>query len=463
MPHPTSEELSYIKELSEDFFGKKDFTYFIDTFGCQQNVSDSEHIGGLLEQMGYTKVSYKTKADIVLMNSCAVRDHAEIKFLGHVGELKPLKIVNKKKVIILCGCMFSNGRNAATIKESYPFVDIVADTTLTENLYETLADFFENPKEKLFPENELPEKEIIEGIKVSHASRFNVSVPIMYGCDNRCNYCIVPYVRGEEVNREPDDIVDEIKSVVANGARHITLLGQNVNAYGRKLDEDIDFVGLLKRVCAVDGDFIVSFLSSHPKFFTKELIDFIAAEPKMCRMLHIPAQAGSDSVLAAMGRGYIFDEYLKLITYAKNTIKGVGFTGDIMIAYPGETEVDFDATLELVRRVGYYQLFTFIFSKRPGTPAASLPDNLIGAKKTDRMERLLTNQKAIAVEVLSMFKDSVLRVLVEQEENGMYIGKYGNFLLIRFSSPHRQIKIGELCNVFITGSSATSLTGIMEE
>ncbi len=463
MPYPTSDEFKYIKEMSEDFFGKNEFTYYIDTYGCQQNVSDSEHIGGLLEQMGYTKVGYKTKADVILMNSCAVRDHAEIKFLGHVGELKPLKIVNPKRIIILFGCMFSNGRNAATIKESYPFVDIVADTTFTENLYDTLADFFESPKQKIFPESELPEKEIIEGIAVSHTSRFNVSVPIMYGCDNRCNYCIVPYVRGEEINREPDDIIEEIKALVQNGARHITLLGQNVNAYGRKLAEDIDFVGLLKRICAIEGDYIVSFLSSHPKFFTKELIDFIAAEPKMCRMLHIPAQAGSDNVLAAMGRGYTFDDYMKLITYAKNTIKGVGFTGDIMIAYPGETEVDFDATLELVRRVGYFQLFTFIFSKRPGTPAASLTDNLIQAKKTDRMDRLLTNHKAIASEVLTGFKDTKLRVLVEQEENDMYIGKYGNFLLIRFSSPHRQIRMGELCNVFITGSSATALTGILEE
>ncbi len=463
MPYPTTQEFQYVRELSEDFFGKKEFLYFIDTFGCQQNVSDSEHIGGLLEQMGYVKTGYKTKADLVIMNSCAVRDHAEIKFLGHVGELKPLKMVNPKKIIITCGCMFSNGRNVNTIKASYPFIDIVGDTTFTENLIDRLADFLEEPKQKVFPPQELEEKEIIEGIQVSHTDKYNVSVPIMYGCDNKCNYCIVPYVRGEEVNREPEDIVAEITALVENGAKHITLLGQNVNAYGRKLDEDIDFVGLLKLVCAIPGNYIVSFLSSHPKFFTRELVDFIAAEPKMCRMLHIPVQAGSDLVLAAMGRGYTSDDYLKLISYATNTIKGVGFTSDVMIAYPGETEVEFDKTMDLVSRVGFYQLFTYIFSKRPGTPAATLTDDLIQTKKTDRMDRLLSQQKALSATALAGFKDKTFPVLVEKEEDGMYVGKYGNFLLIRFSSPHKQIKIGELHNVFITGSSASSLTGTVEE
>ncbi len=463
MPRPTAEEFDYVQEMCEDFFGKSEFSYYVETYGCQQNVSDTERLGGILEASGFTKTTYKTKADLILVNSCAVRESAEIKFLSRLGELKPLKMVNSKRIIVLCGCMFSNMRNVSTIKTSYPFVDIVGDTTLHENFVDTLADFLESPKERIFIDNEVEEKEIVEGIAVSRDDKYNVSVPIMYGCDNHCSYCIVPYVRGTEVNRQPEDIVAEVKQLVAGGAKHVTLLGQNVNAYGRKLSQDIDFVGLLQQVCAIPGNYVVSFLSSHPKYFTRELIDFIATEPKMCRMLHLPAQSGSDSILTAMGRGYTSEEYVNLINYAKNKIPGVAFSGDIMIGFPGETEVDFDATLELIRRVGFYQLFTFIFSKRPGTPAAKLPDDNISAKKTERMERLLSQQKQQASDVLSTFKDRRLPVLFEKDDDGTYIGHYGNFLLVKFNSTGRKPQTGELCTVFITGSTATALTGIMEE
>ncbi len=462
MPLPTREEYEYVQDLCEDFFSSDNFTYYTETYGCQQNVSDTERLGGLLESIGFTKTDYKTKADLILINSCAVRENAEIKFLSRLGELKPLKMVNSKRIIILCGCMFSNGRNIGTIKTSYPFVDIVSDTNLQDNLIDTLADFLESPKERIFTEGDVEAKEIIEGAIVSRGDKYNVSVPIMYGCDNHCSYCIVPYVRGTEVNRLPQDIIDEVKELVAAGARHVNLLGQNVNAYGRKLDMDIDFVGLLKQVCAIPGDFIVSFLSSHPKFFTRELIDFIALEPKMCRTLHIPVQSGSDTILAAMGRGYTGDDYVNLINYARNKIKGVGFTSDIMVGFPGETEVDFDATLDLVHRVGFNQLFTFVFSKRPGTPAAKMNDENISAKKTERMDRLLSLQKQLGSDALSNYKDCRLPVLFEKEDDGTFIGRYGNFLLVKFSSSGHKPEKGEVCTVYITGNSATALAGIME-
>ncbi len=463
MPKPTKEEFEYVQEMCEDFFNKDEFCYYVETYGCQQNVSDTERLRGILEFIGFKKTTYKTKADLILVNSCAVRESAEIKFLSRLGELKPLKIVNNKRIIILCGCMFSNMRNISTIKNSYPFVDIVGDTTLQENFVDTLADFLENPKERIFPETTVDEKEIVEGITVSRDDKYNVSIPIMYGCDNHCSYCIVPYVRGAEVNRNPEDIVAEFKEVVAEGAKHITLLGQNVNAYGRKLSQEIDFVGLLRQICAVPGDYIVSFLSSHPKYFTRELVDFIAEEPKMCRMLHLPAQSGSDSILSTMGRGYTADDYVNLVNYAKNKIPNVAFSGDIIVGFPGESEVDFDATLDLIRRVGFYQLFTYIFSKRPGTPAAKFNDDNISAKKTERMDRLLSQQKQQASDILSTFKDRRIPVLFEKDDNGTYIGRYGNFLLVKYTSTGRKPQNGELCTVFITGSSATALTGIMED
>ncbi len=462
MPLPTKEEYTYVREMCEDFFSSDSFSYFIETFGCQQNVSDSERLGGMLETIGFTQTTYKTKADLILVNSCAVRENAEIKFLSKIGELKPLKMINSKKIIILCGCMFSNQRNIGTIKNSYPFVDIVADTNLQDNLIDTLADFLESPKERIFPDSDIEAKEIIEGTSVSRSDKYNVSVPIMYGCDNRCSYCIVPYVRGTEVNRLPQDIVAEVKELVVAGAKHINLLGQNVNAYGRKLDMDINFVGLLKQVCDIPGDFVVSFLSSHPKFFSYELIDFIAENPKMCRMLHIPVQSGSDNILSAMGRGYTSEEYIKLINYASKRIENVGFTSDIMVGFPGETEVDFDSTLDLVQRAGFYQLFTFIFSKRPGTAAAKLADDNISAKKTERMDRLLSAQKQLASDALSRFKDKRIRVLYEKEDGGTLIGRCGNFLLVKFTTQGAKPEKGTLCNVFITGNTAAALTGIME-
>ncbi len=463
MPLPTREEYEYVQELCEDFFSSDNFNYYVETYGCQQNVSDTERLGGILESIGFKKTTYKTKADLVLINSCAVRENAEIKFLSRLGELKPLKMVNSKRIIILCGCMFSNGRNVVTIKNSYPFVDIVSDTNLQDNLVDTLADFLESPKERIFPEGDIDAKEIIEGTTVSRDDKFNVSVPIMYGCDNHCSYCIVPYVRGSEVNRNPEDIVAEVEKLVKEGAKHINLLGQNVNAYGRKLSIDINFVGLLKQVCEIPGEFIVSFLSSHPKYFTRELIDFIAQEPKMCRMLHIPFQSGSDAILTAMGRGYTSDEYMSLISYAQNKIKGVGLSSDIIIGFPGETEVDFDKTLDIVQRGGFYQLFTYIFSKRPGTPAAKMVDDNISAKKTERMDRLLTMQRQSGSDALARFKDTRISVLFEKEDEGTLIGRYGNFLLVKFTTNFRKPTKGDLCTVFITGNTASYLNGIMED
>lgn len=453
-----------LRLLLAKHFGTEQFLYYIETFGCRQNWSDTQRIAGVLEAVGFLPTQYKTKANIIVLNSCAVRETAEIKFIGKLRELKALKLVDKKKIIVACGCMFAEKYSVESIKTSYPFVDIVADTTFAEKLVGILTDFCEEGGKRFFTSCDV-QKQIFEDIPVKYQDTFYASIPIMYGCDNFCSYCIVPSARGREVSRRPEAIISEIKLLLSRNVKRITLLGQNVNAYGKGLEPSIDFLGLLKQICAIDGEFIVDFLSSHPKFFTRDLIDFIADNPKMTKFIHLPLQSGSNDILSAMKRGYTAEEYLSLITYAKNKIDGFGITSDIIVGFPGETEVDFDATINLVQQIGFLSLFTFIFSKRPGTPAASLSDKIIPERKSDRMKRLLATQKLSGAMALSQFKDRRIIALVEEEdEEGNCVARAGNFLLIKFTRPrHMPTVLGQLKNIFITGGSATSLVGTLEE
>ncbi len=446
-----------------EFFGKQNYSFYIETFGCQQNVSDSEYISGALEAVGFTNVGYKTKADVVILNSCAVRETAETRFYGKLGELKPLKITDKNKIIILCGCMFAEQRNVALVKETYRYVDIVADSTFPERVIDTLYEFCTENRARIYPESDEVEKEIVEGLPVSRASSYEVSVPIMYGCDNHCTYCIVPYVRGSEVSRKSQDIVADVTALVEQGAKQVMLLGQNVNSYGKSLDSGEDFLSLLKAVCDIPGEFRVDFLSSHPRFFSIELLDFIGQNPKMSKFIHLPLQSGCDRILKAMGRGYTVEDYRALVNHARKHYPDINFSSDIIVGFPGETREDFEQTLEFVREVGFTQLFTFLYSKRPGTPAADYPDNEPRAKKTDRLNLLISVQKMLSETVLAKLVGSDLKVLITGAKGEEYSGKVGSLLNVNFVSRHKKLHVGQMCDVTISASSATALKGTYKE
>ncbi len=345
---------------------------YVHTFGCQQNVSDGEKISGMLLEIGYGPADSPETADLVIYNTCAVRENAEDRVFGNVGALKPVKQKRQGMLIGLCGCMMQQQSAAEKIKQSYPYVDLVFGThalhTLPELLYNRLSG-----QKRQFSIDDSP-GEIIEGIPLQRDGAIKANLPVMYGCNNFCTYCIVPYVRGRERSRRPQDVLAEARQLVEMGYREITLLGQNVNSYGYTLDEQVDFSDLLWEVNRIDGDFILRFMTSHPKDCTHRLIDTIAACDKVCNHIHLPVQSGSNRVLNAMNRHYTVEEYLSLIDYARQAIPDVTFSSDIIVGFPGETREEFEQTVELVKRVRYTTLYTFIYSPRTGTKAASMDD-----------------------------------------------------------------------------------------
>ncbi|MGI5888955.1 MAG: tRNA (N6-isopentenyl adenosine(37)-C2)-methylthiotransferase MiaB, partial [Oscillospiraceae bacterium] len=335
---------------------------FIETYGCQQNVSDSERIAGMLAEAGYERACSEEDADLIIFNTCAVREHAENRVYGHIGNLKPLKEKNPDLTVAIGGCMVHQKTVAEEIKRSFPYVDILFSTNAIKELPDILA-------------RHLATREFIdcsgdsasgveENIPVVRDVPYRAFVPIMYGCDNFCTYCIVPYVRGRERSRLPEDIEAEFRKAVSEGRKEIMLLGQNVNSYGKKLGCGTDFSGLLKRLDALDGDFMIRFMTSHPKDASDELFRTIAESRTISRHVHLPVQSGSTRILKAMNRSYTRDQYLAMIERARRIVPGITFSTDIIVGFPGETEEDFSETLSLVKEVGYQSLFTFIYSKR---------------------------------------------------------------------------------------------------
>ncbi len=382
------------------------------TFGCQQNFADTERIAGMLSEMGYDITDDVNDADVILYNTCAVREHAESRALGNVGALTHVKKARPETVIVLCGCMVQQEQIAEKIKKSYPHVDLVFGTHALWRFPELLFRALSREK-RVFDISGDAAGEIAEGLPVLRGTGAHAWLSIMYGCNNFCTYCIVPYVRGRERSRSPEVIEAELRELVAAGYKDITLLGQNVNSYGRDLGLGMDFSDLLRRLDQVPGDYLLRFMTSHPKDASPRLFDAMAECGHVAKQLHLPFQSGSDTILQRMNRGYTAGHYRELIAYARDKMPELTLSSDIIVGFPGETEADFQQTLSLVREIGFDMLYTFLYSKRSGTPAAEYPDSASKEEKQDRFNRLLKAQDETVEHRQAAYLGKRLRVLVD--------------------------------------------------
>ncbi len=384
---------------------------YVHSYGCQQNVSDGEHIQGLLARLGFGFTDDLALADLVLYNTCAVRENAEDRVLGNVGALKPLKKQRPEMLIGLCGCMMQQEQMAERIRKGYPYVDLVFGThalyRFPENLFRLMTSH-----RRVF-DTEDRNGVIVEGLPIRRDSSVKAWVSVMSGCNNFCSYCIVPYVRGRERSRNPEDVLAEVRGLVQAGYKDITLLGQNVNSYSKDLGIDYDFSDLLRDINAIDGDFCVKFMTSHPKDASHKLLDTVAECEKLVKHVHLPFQSGSDRILKQMNRHYTRQTYLDLVEYAKEKIPDVAITSDVIVGFPGETEDDFEQTLDLVRKVRFHGLYTFLYSPRQGTPAAQMPDQIPKEVKAERFQRLVDLQTEICTQIHSEYIGQVLSARVD--------------------------------------------------
>ena len=387
----------------------------VDTFGCQQNVADSQHIMGMLEAMGFGFTDDPARAAVVVLNTCAIRDHAEKRVYGTLGALTHTKKADPEQVICLCGCMAQRPEVAEKVRQSYRHVDLVFGPQALWKFPELLYNVYTQRRRVFSVANE--HGAIAEGMPVVREGRTRAWVSIMYGCNNFCSYCIVPYVRGRERSRDPEQIIAEVRQLVADGFKEITLLGQNVNSYGKDLDTPCDFADLLTALDAIDGDYLIRFMSSQPKDATHKLFDVMARSRHVARQLHLPVQSGCDRVLRAMNRPYDKAKYLELITYARKVMPELVLTSDVIIGFPGETEAEAMETVALVEQVRFDALFTFIFSPRPGTPAARMDDPVSREEKQKWFDRLCDTQNRISEELHAAYVGRTLRCLVDGESD----------------------------------------------
>ena len=384
---------------------------FVDTYGCQQNEADSERIRGLLQEMGYDFTSDESEADVIVINTCAVREHAEMRVLGNVGALTHTKKKKPDQVICLCGCAMQEPHMAEKIKRSFRHVDLVFGPHVLWKLPQFLFEVLTR-KKRVFS-TAPSDGNIAEGLPVVRQGKLKAWVSIMYGCNNFCSYCIVPYVRGRERSRDPQRILDEVRQLVEEGYKDITLLGQNVNSYGKDLGLDMDFADLLRACNDIPGEFLLRFMTSHPKDATQKLFETMAGCEKVAPSLHLPVQAGNDRVLHVMNRKYTRQQYLDKIAALKKLIPDVVLTSDIIVGFPGETTEEFEDTLSLIEEVGYDALFTFIYSRREGTPAAKMPDALTKEEISANFQRLVARQNEISAQKHAAYVGKTLRVLVD--------------------------------------------------
>ncbi len=387
----------------------------VDTFGCQQNVADSQHIMGMLEAMGCEFVTEPAEADIIVLNTCAIRDHAEKRVYGNLGALTHTKKANPEQIICLCGCMAQRPEVAEKVRQSYRHVDLVFGPQALWKFPELLYQVYTRRGRVFSVENE--HGSIAEGMPVVREGRTRAWVSIMYGCNNFCSYCIVPYVRGRERSRDPEQIIAEVRQLAAEGYKEITLLGQNVNSYGKDLGTGYDFADLLTALDEIPGDYLIRFMSSQPKDASFKLFDTMARCSHVAKQLHLPVQSGSDRVLRAMNRPYDKARYLELITYARKVMPELVLTSDVIIGFPGETEAEAMETVALVEQVRFDALFTFIFSPRPGTPAAKLDDPVPRAEKQVWFDRLCDAQNKISEEIHAQYVGRTLRCLIDGQSD----------------------------------------------
>ena len=401
----------------------------IRTFGCQQNVADSERIKGMLAQMGFGFTEEVEEADFILFNTCAIREHACDRVFGNVGALKHIKRRRPEVLIAVCGCMAQQPHVAEKLKESYPFVGLVFGTHVVHEFPELLWTALGRRRQLSVTPNS--DGVIAEGIPTLRDGSFKAWLPIMYGCNNFCTYCIVPYVRGRERSRDPEIILAEAKELVAQGYKEITLLGQNVNSYGKGEEHGVNFAELLRRINAIPGDFTIRFMTSHPKDATYELFDTIAACEKVSRHFHLPFQSGNDRVLKAMNRHYDRARYLELVDYARSVVPDISFTSDVIVGFPGETREEFEDTLSLVKEVGFTSLFTFIFSPRKGTPAAEMEDPIPMQTKTAWFQELSALQEEVSAQRLAQLVGTEQRALLETVEDGYIEARLASNSVVR--------------------------------
>ena len=418
----------------------------VHTFGCQMNARDSEKLLGVLKEIGYLETEDEDKSDFVIYNTCTVRENANLKVYGRLGHLKNVKRKNPNMLIAMCGCMMQEPQVVEKLNKSYRFIDIIFGThnifLLAQLLYERLISG--HKVEDIWDGT----TEIVEELPTVRKYDFKSGVNIMYGCNNFCSYCIVPYVRGRERSRNPEDIIDEIKQLVANGVVEIMLLGQNVNSYGKTLENPITFAQLLQRIEDIEGLKRIRFMTSHPKDLSDELIKVMAKSKKICKQMHLPLQSGSSRLLKIMNRHYNKEQYLTLVEKLRKEIPDIGITTDIIVGFPGETEEDFEETLDVVEKAQYDSAFTFIYSKRSGTPAAKMPDQVPEDVVKDRFDRLLSLVNSISKEKTKALEGSVQEVLVEEVNKkipGYVSGRLSNNSVVHF--PADVSLIGSLVNV----------------
>ena len=436
----------------------EDKYYLINTYGCQMNIHESEKLAGMLEKLGYKATTDNKIADVVVFNTCAIRESAEQKIYGNIGDLKSIKKQHPNMIIAVCGCMSQQKGVAENIKKRYPFVDIVFGTHNLHMFEEYLISNLSSHK-KIYDVWD-KEQQIVENTPVYRTSNYNAWINIMYGCNNFCTYCIVPYVRGRERSRKMQDIINEATDMIQNkGYKTITLLGQNVNSYGNDIDdENVNFANLLTNLCKIDGDFRIKFLTSHPKDLTDKVIEVIAREPKISKTIHLPVQSGSTSVLKNMNRHYTAQDYRTLIDKIKKAIPDVNLTTDIIVGFPGESEEDFMQTYNLIKDVRYTSLFAFMYSKRRGTIAEKMENQIPLNIKHERINKILELERKISKEKTLELQGKVVEVLVCEQKNGSFIGKTDCGKTVQLID-NPKIKLGEFYNVKIGEIKANKLIG----
>ncbi|HCJ56227.1 MAG TPA: tRNA (N6-isopentenyl adenosine(37)-C2)-methylthiotransferase MiaB [Clostridiaceae bacterium] len=432
------------------------------TYGCQQNNSDSEKLKGILKSMGYSHTDNNEKADVILFNTCCVRENAELKLYGNIGALKNLKASKPGMVIGICGCMMQQKHAVDMIKRKYKHVDLIFGT---HNIYK-FPELFEKALHEKYTLIDIMDSDgvIVENLPIERDEKHKAWITIMYGCNNFCSYCIVPYVRGRERSRNPEDIIDELSRLSYDGCKEVMLLGQNVNSYGKDLDINFDFADLLYKVNEIKGIERIRFMTSHPKDISDKLITANKECDKVCEHLHLPFQAGSDRVLKSMNRVYSKEEYLEKVAKVKKAIPGIALTTDIIVGFPGETDEDFEETLDVVRKVRFDQAFTFIYSKREGTPAAKLANQISEERKHINFDKLVEVQNKISREINGDYKDNVYEVLVDgpsKTNKDIMTGRTRTGKIVNFKGYKAQV--GDLVYVKITDIFSWSLNGELIE
>lgn len=450
-----------VKEYNEGLsreLGRQLYIYVL-TLGCQQNEADSEKIIGMAESMGYVKTEDPKRADLIMVNTCAVREHAESRALSFIGSFKKLKEANPALLIGICGCMVSQDHRIEQIKHSYPYVDFVFGTSSLHRFPTLLCEKISKHKRIMFKTTE-QDYLVAEGLPISRQDTSHAWVSIMYGCNNFCSYCIVPYVRGRERSREKDEIVKEFTELVARGYKDITLLGQNVNSYGKDGEYGYDFADLMDELASIEGDHRIRFMTSHPKDATHKLIDVMAKHKNIAKHFHLPMQSGSDRILKLMNRHYDREKYLSTVRYMREKMPDITITSDIMVGFPGETEDDFNDTLDMLKTVGFDMIYSFIYSPRKGTPAAESRDQIPDEVKNRRYQELLSLQGEISLSKNLPMVGGVYRVLcdgISKTDDTLYSGRTdGNKIVFFEAEPSN---VGEFVDIEIERAEAFALFG----